>query len=91
MKLVLKDLPLHEISNDQVLAALKRNEDIDVQSQVWYSNIYIDGHRTHLRNRDRFIYVIQESSSRLGKSVLIDGYQARVIKPVVLSRCSRCQ
>ncbi len=34
---------------------------------------------------------MQESTSSLGKSVLINGYQARVIKPVALSRCSRCQ
>ena len=62
-----------------------------MQSQVWYSNIYVDGHRTHLWNGDRFVYVMQESTSRLGKSVLINGYQARVIKQVALSRCFRCQ
>ena len=33
----------------------------------------------------------QESASGLTKTISIDGYQARVMKPVALSKCSRCQ
>ncbi len=34
VKIILKDLPLHEVMNDRVLFALKHIEGVDVQSQV---------------------------------------------------------
>ncbi len=70
VKLVLKDLPLNEVGNDQVLSALKKVEGIDIKSQVKYCNIYIDGRQTHLRNSDRFIYVTPESVSKLGSTMV---------------------
>ena len=36
-KIILKDLPLNEVSNEQVLKAVK--ERYEVKSEVWYSNI----------------------------------------------------
>ena len=46
IKIVLKDLPLHEVSNQDTLMTVK--EHIDVLSDVKYSNIFVDGRRTHL-------------------------------------------
>ena len=53
VKLILKDLPLHEVSNDHVLAEVKKHG--EVLSEMKYSNIWVDGKRTHLRNGDHFL------------------------------------
>ncbi len=52
VKIILKDLPLNEVTNDWVLLALKNLEGIEVQSLVKYSNIFVDGCCTHLLNGD---------------------------------------
>ena len=54
-KIILKDLPMNEVSNEDVLQAVKRL--VDIRSEVWYSNIWIDGKRMHLQNGDRFFYI----------------------------------
>ncbi len=54
-KLIIKDLPLHEVSNQDVLAMLKEN--FEVLSDVKYSNVFIDGKYTHLGNGDCFVYI----------------------------------
>ncbi len=46
VKLIIKDLPLHEVSNQDVLAALKEN--FEVLSEVKYSNVFINGKCIHL-------------------------------------------
>ena len=50
VKLIIKDLPLHEVSNQDVLAILKEN--FEVLSDMKSSNIFIDGKHTHLQNGD---------------------------------------
>ena len=57
-KIIVKDLPLNEISNDYVLHAVKSQ--VDIKSKVWYSNIWIDGKLTHLWNGDHFFYITDE-------------------------------
>ena len=46
VKLVLKDLPLHEVSNEHVLEAVKQYA--EVVSEVRYSNIWVNGQHMHL-------------------------------------------
>ncbi len=46
VKLILKDLPLHEVSNNQVLNKMKKYS--EVLSEVKYSNIWVNGVKTHL-------------------------------------------
>ncbi len=91
VKIILQDLPLNEVTNNRVLLALKSIEGIDVQSQVRYSNIYINGQWTHLQNGDHFIYVTETSIPHLAGSFLVDDFMARIVKPTLYSRCSHCQ
>ena len=73
-KIILKDLPLHEVGNDHILKDLKKIPDLDIKSTVKYCNIYMDGHYTHLWNGDRFVHVSDQSVSKLDKSLSICGY-----------------
>ena len=41
VKIIIKDLPLHEVSNQDVLSSVK--EHMDILSDVRYSNVYVDG------------------------------------------------
>ncbi len=75
-KIILKDLPLHEVGNDQVLKDLKKILDLDIKTTVKYCNIYVDGCHTYLCNGDKFVYVSNQSVSKLDKSVSICGYEA---------------
>ncbi len=88
VKITVKDLPLHEVSNEAVLEAVKQIA--PVASPVKYSNIWIDGHCTHLRNCDRFFYVAVEEVDKFPRSLLVGDIKARILKPVVYARCSRC-
>ncbi len=65
VKIILKDLPLNEVTNDWVLLTLKNLEGVEVQSPVRYSNIFVDGCRTHLQNGDRFVYVTESSVAKI--------------------------
>ena len=62
-KVTLKDLPLHSISNEEVLEALK--EICPVQSEVWYSNIWHDGKPTSIRNGNQFVYIALSDMAKL--------------------------
>ncbi len=62
VKIIVKDLPLHEISNDVVLTSVKVI--CPIASEVKYSNIWVDGRRTHLCNGDHFFYVVEEHFSK---------------------------
>ncbi len=84
-KIMVKDLPL----NEEVLEAFKQLT--PVASLVHYSNIWIDGHQTHLRNGDHFLYVAEEHVHGLPSTMTIWDMKARIFKPTVYSRCSRCQ
>ncbi len=87
-KIILKDLPLNEVSNKQVLKAVK--ERCEVKLEVWYSNIWIDGKKMHLNNRDRFFYVADDDVAHFEKAFHVGRFKARVVKPVMHNRCSRC-
>ena len=50
VKIVVKDLPLHEVTNEDVLEAVKQVA--PVMLMIKYANIWIDGRHTHLRNGD---------------------------------------
>ena len=89
VKITIKDLPLHEVSNEEVLAVLKTITNI--ASPVKYSNIWLDSHQTHLRNGDRFVYIPEASVKDLPSNLFIREFKARVHKPVAYARCSRCQ
>ncbi len=91
VKIILKDLPLNEVTNDRVLLALKNLEGVEVQSPVKYSNIFVDGHCTHLWNGDRFVYVTESSVAKIPTSLQVDDYKPRVIKPAVFNCCLRYQ
>ena len=52
VKITIKDLPLNEVSNEEVLEGIKALT--PVSFPVKYCNIWIDGHHTHLCNRDHF-------------------------------------
>ncbi len=70
---------------------LKSLEGVDIQSLVHYSNIFVNSQRTHLRNGDWFVYVMEQSVSKLVKSLIIEDFPTRVIKKVIYSRYSHCQ
>ncbi len=85
VKLILKDLPLHEVSNEEVLLELKKH--VSVLSEVKYSNVYIDGKRTHLRNGDRFLYVGLDQVPLLPEFLSVKEFRSRIVKPVRLQEC----
>ncbi len=55
MKVTLKDLPLHSVSNEEVLEALKTV--CPVQSEIRYANVWYEGHLTGICNGNRYCYV----------------------------------
>ncbi len=76
------------MTNEDVLEAVKQVAPIILT--IKYTNIWIDGRHTYLRNGDQFFYVAEEEVTKFSKSLLIWDIKARVIKPVVYTRCSRC-
>ena len=85
MKITLKDLPLHSISNEQVLEAIK--EICPVQSEVQYSNVWHDGKPTTICNGDCFAYVVVSDVEKIPSSLEVSGVVSCVFKPVALSKC----
>ena len=55
VKLTLRDLLLHSVSNEDVLEALKVV--CEVKSEVQYANVWFEGQLTNIRNGDHFVYV----------------------------------
>ena len=88
-KIIVKNLLLNEISNDDVLHAVKSQ--VHIKSEVWYSNIWIDGKCTHLQNGDRFFYITDQVVSKFNKTFMVKGFQARIIKPASHNHCSWCK
>ncbi len=84
----MKDLPLHEVSNEDVLTAIKRH--VQVLSDVKYSNVFVDGKRTHLHNGDRFVYIASDQLDKVPQTFSCRIFVARVIKPVKFQTCHRC-
>ena len=54
---------------------------------VKYCNVYVDGKRTHLRNRDRFAYMTQEEISKIPNGLFVQGFKARIFKPPKFQTC----
>ncbi len=86
MKITIRDLPLHEVANDEVLQALK--EFTDVASPVKHCNIWIDGRQTYLWNSDRFVYILEGNVKDLPPSFSIREMKAWIFKPVAYAKCS---
>ena len=88
IKVMLKDLPLHSISNEEVLEAMK--EECQVQLEIRYANVWYEGYLTGIRNGDRYCYVANSDLSKLPEVLQVGDHQARVFKPVALSMCKCC-
>ncbi len=88
VKVTLKDLLLHSISNKDVLDALKQH--CTVASEVKYSNLWHDGRLTGVHTGDRFVYVSSTEVSKLPNLLDVLTYKARVIKPPHMSQCKCC-
>ncbi len=88
VKIIIKDLPLHEISNGIMLSELKQHA--KVSSDVKYCNVYVNGKRMHLQNRDRFAYVTQEEMSKIPDTLFVQGFKARIFKPPKFQTCHQC-
>ncbi len=85
VKVILKDLPLNEVTNERVLATLKALEGVEVQSPVKYCNIYVNGQWTHLRNGDRFVYATESSISKIPGVLQINDFCTCMIKPMAFN------
>ncbi len=88
VKIIIKDLPLHEVSNQEVLVAVK--EAFEVLSEVKYSNVFVDGKKTHLRNGDCFLYISTDQLDKVQASMMVRAFPARLIKPVKFQTCHQC-
>lgn len=86
VKMTIKDLPLHSVSNKDVLEAVKSC--CPVLSEVKYSNLWVDGQLTNICNGDRFIYI--EKGNLVPDTIIVQDLHARVFKPVALSTCRHC-
>lgn len=79
VKVVLKDLPLHAVSNSEVLEAL--HEVLEVESEVSYCNVWYKGRLTNIQNGDRFVYIKASELSKVADTLQVGNYHARVFKP----------
>ncbi len=70
---------MNEVSNQDVLTQVKKT--CEIKSEVWYSNIWVDGKKTHLRNGDHFFYIAEKDVDLFQKTFMVQDYQACVIKP----------
>ena len=88
MKLTLRDLPLHSVSNEDVLEALKAV--CEVQSEVQYANVWFEGWLTNIRNGDSFVYVHLNDLSKFEEFFSFGEHRARVFKPKMHLTCKCC-
>ena len=88
VKITIKDLPLHSVSNQDVLDAVKAF--CPLQSDVKYSNIWFNGKVTSIHNGDHFLYVAQSDLSKLPEVLKVGSSKAQVFKPMALTKCKRC-
>ncbi len=88
VKITVKDLPLHSVSNQEVLDAI--NQCCPVHSEVKYSNIWHNGKATSIHNGDRFLYISQSDLTKVPELLEVLSYKARVLKPMALTKCKRC-
>ena len=76
MKVVFKDLPLHSVTNKDVLDVVK--EYCKVSSEVKYANLWFEGKITSIRNGDCFIYIPVTEVSKLPAFLEISGSHSQV-------------
>ena len=88
VKITIRDLPLHEVDNDQVLEAMHIL--CTVHSEVLYGTVWHEGQPTSIWNGDQFIYVSEDAVPSLPDSVEIAGLRRRVIKPAAMRWCHCC-
>ena len=89
VKIILKDLPLYEVSNQDTLTVVKVH--VTVLSDVKYSNVFVDRKRMHLCNGDKFIYISPDQVDKLPTTLHCKGFLARIIKPVRYQTCFCCR
>ncbi len=89
VKIMVHDLPLHEVDNDQVLEIM--NGLCTVHSEVQYGTVWHDSQPTSLHNGDWYMYVSEDAVSILPDIVEIAGHCGRVYKPAALRRCHHCK
>ena len=88
VKVTLKDLPLHAVSNSEVLEALC--EVIEVESEVSYCNVWYEGRLTNIQNGDRLVYIEATEISKLADFLQVGEYCARVFKLKNFTVCKHC-
>ena len=88
VKITIKDLPLHSLSNQDVLDAVKAF--CPPQSDGKYLNIWFNGKITSICNGDHFLYMVQSDLSKLPEVLEVGSAKARVFKPMALMKCKRC-
>ncbi len=71
---MVKDLPLHAVSNIEVLDALK--EVCVPTSEVNYCNVWFNGQLTNICNGDQFCYVESDSLDKVTDTVQVGQFQA---------------
>ena len=88
VKIIVKDLLLHEVSNSIVLSELKLHAKVSLD--VKYCNVFVNGKRTHMQNGDRFAYVTQEEMSNIPDGLFVQGFKARIFKLPKFQTCHWC-
>ena len=88
VRITLKDLPLHSVSNEDVLEAIR--DICHVTSLVKYANVWYDGKLTNIRNGNRFVYVLVSDIWSIPDTLLIRDHSLRIFKPAALSSCKQC-
>ncbi len=89
VKITLTDLPLHSVSNEDVLDAVKVH--CPVQSEVHYANLWFEGKLTSVRNGDRYFYIAQSDLPKLPSDFHILEHKAHIFKPLAIMTCKRCR
>ncbi len=88
VKVILKDLPLHSVSNEQVLESLKVVCQVD--SEVHYSNVWFEGKPLMICNGDRFVYIASHKIEKLPATLEVDSMMSQIFKPIALTKCKYC-
>ena len=89
VKITIKDLTLHSVSNQDVLDVVKAF--YPPQSDVKYSNIWFNGKVTSICNGDHFLYMVQSDLSKLLEALEVGSSKAWVFKPMALTKMQEMQ
>ena len=88
VKITLRDLPLHDVGNEDVLKAL--HDLCTVLSTVNYSNVWHNGQMTNICNSDRFVYVDAADLPKIPEVIDVGEYRVCVVCPKAVSVCKHC-